>query len=355
MNLRNHLFFSFFSDDAKDCLIQSASLTSLLAGELLIREGDPSEELYLLLDGRAAIRKEEEGGRSALIGYIEKNDFVGEFGIIDQAPRSATVEAITNLRVAVIPRQTAIDCLRDSTALFRLTAHTTQRMRIANQRYVKDILQQERIGLLGEMMNGILHDFRNPFAVISMASDCILQSCPDAEIFCEMISQQINRMTSMAEDILDFSSGRTSLDREPVVLSGLFEHFRKLYADYFLQMDVVLKIEPIDERIFGDADKLLRVLQNLTCNAAQAMAISGGTITISAKKEDEQILISVSDNGPGIPEDVQHNLFDAFSTSGKQNGIGIGMAVVQSIIKAHAGSIHFETEAGRGTTFFIRL
>lgn len=100
----------------------------------------------------------------------------------------------------------------------------------------------------------------------------------------------------------------------------------------------------------------MRVLQNLTGNAAQAMREAGsGTLTLSAFQEDSGIVLCVADNGPGIPEEIQHNLFDAFATSGKKDGIGIGLAVTHSIITAHGGSIHFETEPGKGTTFFIRL
>ena len=211
------------------------------------------------------------------------------------------------------------------------------------------------MGLLGEMMGGILHDFRNPFAVISMASECIQQSCPEAQPYCEMISQQIQRMICMAEDILDFSCGNTQLAKAPVALDSLFDQFQKLYADYYAQMKIALKIEPSGESICGDEDKLMRVLQNLIGNAAQAMKDSGGTITLSAVKEPGQIILRVADNGPGIPEEVQHNLFDAFATSGKKKGVGLGLAVTQSIIAAHGGSICFDTQQGRGTTFSVHL
>jgi len=355
MELNEHPFLSFFPKESGDRLTASAELRAPASGDFLLREGDAPDSLYLILEGSAAIRKKDPDGKPVLLGYVHEGDFVGEFGLIDHAPRCADVQAASALRVAAIPRDAVLHALRDPSALFRLAAHTIDRMRSANQRHVEDLIRQERMSLLGGMMNGILHDFRNPFAVISMASDCILQSSPDAQPFCEIISQQIERMTHMAEDILDFSRGRTELEKEPFKVSELFEQFRALYEEYFSQLEIALQIEPSALQICGDRSKLMRVLQNLTGNAAQAMRPDGGKLMLSARQEGSEIVLCIADNGPGIPEEIQHNLFDAFSTSGKKDGVGIGLAVTHSIVKAHGGGISFSTEASRGTTFFIRL
>lgn len=355
MELREHLFLSFFSPEVSTSLAEQAVVKTLEKGAVLLREGDPPDYLYLILEGSAAIRKQDPNGRPVLLGYVQENDFVGEFGIIDNAPRCADIQATTPLVAAAIPRETILKSLHDPHALFKLAAHTIHRMRTSNQRHAEDLLQQERMNLLGQMISGILHDFRNPFAVISMASDLIGQTCTDAQPYCEMISQQIDRMNCMAEDILDFSRGRTDLKKEPVALADLFEQFRKLYETYFSGMNVVLKIEPTDLSISGDSAKLMRVLQNLTGNAVQAMQATGGTLTLAAKREPEHVVLTISDNGPGIPNAIRHNLFDVFSSAGKKDGFGIGLAVTQSIITAHGGSICFDTQEGCGTTFFIRF
>ena len=355
MELREHLFLSFFPPEAGKRLAEAAKIQTLEKDNFLLREGDPPDYLYLILNGTAAIRKEDQNGRSVLLGYVQENDFVGEFGIVDNAPRCADVQATTSLTIAAIPREAILKSLHDPSALFKLAAHTIHRMRTSNQRHVEDLLQQERMSLLGQMISGILHDFRNPFAVIGMASDCIQQCCPDAQTYCEMITQQIERMNCMAEDILDFSRGHTELEKEPVVLSGFFEKFRRLYETYFAQMNVELKIMPSDLTVAGDSAKLMRVLQNLTGNAVQAMRDNGGILSLSARQEPGHVVLIISDNGPGIPNAVRHNLFDVFSSAGKKDGFGIGLAVTQSIITAHGGFIRFETEEGRGTTFFIHL
>lgn len=355
MELRDHLFLSFFSPEAGASLVNNAEVRVLESGEFLLHEGDPSDSLLLILDGTAAIRKHDPSGQPVLLGYVQSNDFVGEFGLIDNAPRSADVQAAEKTCVAVIPRETVLEALHDPVALFRLTAHTMHRMRSANERHVEDLIRRERMSLLGEMTNGILHDFRNPFAVISMAAECILGEAPATQPYCDMIFQQITRMMDMAEDIMDFSRGCANIQKERFLLSDFMEQFRQLYEAYFSRMNISLFIIPSELEVCGDRKKLMRVLQNLTGNAAQAMQSTGGTVTLYAGKQQGEIVLHVADDGPGIPKEVQHNLFDAFSTSGKKGGVGVGLAVARSIVTAHGGTISFETEPGHGTTFLIRL
>jgi signal transduction histidine kinase len=85
------------------------------------------------------------------------------------------------------------------------------------------------------------------------------------------------------------------------------------------------------------------------------MQKTGGSIMLSSERKDDKMVLTVRDDGPGIPEEIQHNLFDAFSTSGKNEGVGLGLVVTRNIINAHGGEICFDSEPGRGTTFKIYL
>lgn len=355
MKLQKHLFLSFFSAETAERLMQSAERSSLEKDAVLIHDGDDSKYLYLILEGTASIRKQDEHGEVVLLGYVEENDFVGEFGIIDNSPRSADVVAVTEMQVAAIPRELVLESLRDEQALFRVAAHTIRRMRTANQRHVQDLLQQERMSLLGKMVSGIIHDFRNPFAVIGMATELIQMKSSETDRYCQMILEQIERVNSMAEDTLDFAGGNTTLNAVPIVIGDLFERFCKQYAEYYSQWNISIQFEPSQDLIEGDADKLMRVLQNLIGNAAQAMQQTGGSIRLSSERKDDKMVLIVRDDGPGIPEEIQHNLFDAFSTFGKVKGVGLGLVVTRNIINNHGGEISFDSEPGRGTTFKISL
>jgi signal transduction histidine kinase len=136
-------------------------------------------------------------------------------------------------------------------------------------------------------------------------------------------------------------------------LKDLFPYFEMLNADYFRRQGVELRIETADLEVRADPDKLVRILQNLTNNACQAM-LFGGHICLSARDDGEWVTLLVADNGPGIPVELREHLFEPFVTSGNHGGTGLGTSIAKSLIEAHGGTISFVT-GDAGTTFSIRL
>ena len=125
--------------------------------------------------------------------------------------------------------------------------------------------------------------------------------------------------------------------------------------EYLHQNGIVLEIRPADVPIHVDLNKLLRVLQNLVYNAADALKDRAGRIVISGRCADGAAEICVQDNGPGIPEDIKQRLFEPFVTSGKKGGTGLGLAIAKSIVEAHHGQIRCESTPGSGAAFYVRL
>lgn len=356
MKLLDHSFFAFFEPAMAAAMADNAAVLALADGEVLFKEGDPPDCLYLVLEGSVAISKNDTSGKSQVIAHIHANDFLGEFAVLDGGPRSATVSAAGPVRLAAIHRQVILDNLRDANAGLDLTIKIIGRIRDSNQRHVEERVRQERMSLVGKMINGIIHDFRNPFTVINMLAEMIKKTHPDTEDYCNMMSEQIDRMMGMAEEVMEFSKGVTELKAKPFALADLFARFDRFNRDYFNSLHIDLQIDPVDCTICADEDKLLRVLQNLASNAAQAMEERGsGILHIHAEHGADGLRIHFADNGPGIPEQVRHNLFEAFSTYGKKKGLGLGMAITHSIVRAHGGTIRFDTETGKGTTFHIHL
>ncbi len=355
MQLTDHSFFAFFDPELARVMADGAVIMSLAESDVLFNEGDPPDNLYLVLDGSVAISKRDTAGHSQIIAHIHANDFLGEFAILDGGPRSATVSAAGPVKLAAISRSVILENLRDANAGLDLTIKIIGRIRASNQRQVEERMRQERMSLIGKMINGIIHDFRNPFTVINMLAELMRKKHPDTGDHCRMISEQIDRMTGMAEEVLEFSRGVTALNAETFELTELTSRLDRLNRDYLSSLDIELEIEPCTFLLCADQDKLLRVLQNLISNAAQAMEGRGGKIHISAEQDDGGTHLHISDTGPGIPEQVRHNLFEAFSTHGKQKGLGLGMAITHSIVTAHGGTIRFDTETGKGTDFHIRL
>jgi signal transduction histidine kinase len=119
-------------------------------------------------------------------------------------------------------------------------------------------------------------------------------------------------------------------------------------------VEIHFKAEPADIRI--DTMRVLRLLQNLVTNAIEALdGRTDGQVEIEAWAQAEVLCLKIADNGPGLPAEVRSHMFEPFVTHGKQKGIGLGMSIVRNIVTAHGGTIDFESEEGKGTTFTVKL
>ncbi len=207
------------------------------------------------------------------------------------------------------------------------------------------------------MANEIIHDFKNPFTVICIAASALESKYTDemTQTYCSMIVDQIRRMQVMADELLEFSRGKTTLHIESISLANLFDRFLRLNEAFLQHAGIELSLPETSLSMEADEDKILRVLQNLVNNAADSMDGSHGHIAIEIEKNNDHVVIYVKDDGPGIPDEIQTNLFEAFATFGKKKGLGLGMAIAKSVVDAHHGDITFETQRGNGTTFKVSL
>jgi signal transduction histidine kinase len=230
-------------------------------------------------------------------------------------------------------------------------------LRATNDRYVNELVRKEKMEFLGEMAGTIIHDFKNPIMGVQLATELIRNEENESERlrWCDVIYQQTDRMVAMAQELLEFSQGQTTLKKEAVPVAHLFERFQMLNEAFIRQSGVEVRVDTDDSVIYADAGKMLRVFQNLAVNAIEAFGGKGGTVEFKTRRRDGQVVIRVRDNGPGIPQKIRDNFFEPFVTHGKKNGSGLGTSIVKQIVEAHEGSIMFDTETGRGTTFYIKL
>ncbi len=360
MELKDHPFFSFFDATQQSFLEGQVTVQELSDQHVLFLEGEPSDSMYLLMDGNIVISKKTPSGNYVTIAREQEQDVFGEFGVLDGGPRSARASVKDRALVARIDRDAVLKALREDTgdAGARLAAHLISKVRESNEWYAKELLRNERMSVIGRMSNEIIHDFKNPFAIIRIAAEMLERIYPpDATQtnYVEMITGQIDRMVLMANDILQFTKGETAVNRQVIRMDELFERFKTLNQLYFEQKVValVMRTEPLE--VYADGDKLLRILQNLSVNAAESFGGMKGQVAISAEREDDQLLLTVKDDGPGLPENIRKNAFELFNSEGKATGTGLGMAITHSLVKAHGGEISFKSETGQGTAFFIRI
>ena len=170
-----------------------------------------------------------------------------------------------------------------------------------------------------------------------------------------MILRQVDRLGGMVEEVLDFARGETRLRPRPVPLQESFHQLHENNLEVLGRAGIRLLIKPTKIILSLDADRFLRVLQNLVSNAREALTNrEGARVTVSAKREGRTCVVTIADNGPGIPRDIRDAIFQPFVSRGKPNGTGLGLAIAKSVIEAHRGTIDFRSSRA-GTTFLIRL
>jgi len=281
--------------------------------------------------------------------------------VLDGESRSAQATAVGCVRLLRIPSNVLIDELggTENNPAIRLMIQTIRKMRQSNRMYVDELLRREKLSLLGQVVLGVVHDFRSPFSVILMATELMQSGLADSNAMkecCALIVEQVERVNAMAEEVLDYSRGKTSLRLEKIELGQFLRRFVDLNKRFLHSRGVELSAAaPESCMIEADPGRLQRVLQNLVYNATDAMG-KGGSIAIDLEQPDaDSVRIDVKDSGPGIPDEIRDRLFEPFQTKGKAKGLGLGLAIARQFVESHGGELTFDSVKGKGSTFHIRL
>jgi signal transduction histidine kinase len=359
MELKSHKFISFFEPEQASELCRIAIVEDLPDQTLIFDEGDPADFLYLVLAGQVEFRKRISPNHYQTLTKALPNGFFGELGILDGQPRSTQAIACQEATLAKIPGNGLMEILENTkgSVAIKLFSYMIQRLRDSTDEYVKQVVHKEKMVLLGEMLNTVIHDFKSPLSGINLASGMIKELHSDEETveWCYLIQAQAHRMSAMAEEFLEFVRGNSVLNKQPMNLAVVLQLFEKLNRVYFHEAQVEFVIQAADVVVNVDENKLLRVVQNLVGNAVEAFKGCGGRVELTAWVNESGVNIKIRDNGPGIPDAIKDRLFEAFVTYGKHSGTGLGTAIAKSIIDAHGGQISFESSCQEGTTFYINL
>jgi signal transduction histidine kinase len=234
---------------------------------------------------------------------------------------------------------------------------------LSEQEQTKALTQQlEHRAVLGDYTAAFAHDVRNPinsiYTGIQLLAAKLKPDDPNQEVI-GRIQNDCTRLNHLMESFLAFSrpiEPRVEDIDVEVFLQRIIDRWRPKFAK--VNVTPVLYVEESIERMRGDSRSLDQVFTNLISNALDAMSTSGDTLAIRAVMNREiaghpQVEITVSDNGPGIPEDLREHIFEPFVTTRKQ-GTGLGLAITKQIVTAHKGSISVDSFAG-GTVFTIRI
>jgi signal transduction histidine kinase len=159
----------------------------------------------------------------------------------------------------------------------------------------------------------------------------------------------------MQREVLEFARGERAVFIRKVYLKKFFADLTRQLAHEVDGRAVELEVK-VDSKLVArfDEGRLARAIFNLARNAVEAMAGSGGRLSITAALENSDLVIRVADTGPGIPEAIATSLFQSFVTANKEGGTGLGLAIVKKIVDEHGGSVEANSSPD-GATFTLRL
>ncbi|MBZ0293868.1 MAG: GAF domain-containing protein [Anaerolineae bacterium] len=227
--------------------------------------------------------------------------------------------------------------------------------------------QLELEQLRADLSAMVYHDLRGPLQTInnSLALLHRLLGKQENQSIPELIQvgiRSVRRLSRMVESLLDIQrleEGKAVLDRKTISLHSLLAEAAQLVQPLALEVNQELNFDVNEEMpwLKIDSDMILRVVTNLMENAVKYTP-ENGTITLSAHMQDDEVQISITDSGPGIPPHMQRQIFDKFSRvkyTDAPRGLGLGLAFCRLAVEAHGGRIWVESEPGRGSTFLFSL
>jgi len=218
----------------------------------------------------------------------------------------------------------------------------------------------QRLSALGRLSASLAHEIKNPLSSIRGTAEIFLDEFPEGHPkreFAQILIKEVNRLNKTVMDVLQFSRGKTGSAQQQEPLAEVLERVLKLLEAHLRKKRIVLDAKGIEEgiNVSVDGDKMSQVLLNLFLNSIDALeAGAGGRIWLQVTAATEGIVITVSDNGPGIGEQDRKRIFTPFVTT-KDGGTGLGLPISRRIVETYGGTLTFQPSESGGASFQIFL
>jgi len=372
-----------------------SSVTVFTSGLVLLFALSPSHALWIMLASIALALALALGLVLLIVRDMvspvraleERSDEMARGELARPVPPSGEADEIGRLSFAFEEMRRALrDKLRSTESLnIDLEREVRRRTEVLEQRNAElhdaleklrraqnDLIRSEKLASMGRLVAGIAHEINNPVnavintlapleeAIKTMAAerdgDAAARGAGEAQEMLRVVQRGAARTKAIVQALHNYSRGDEQRPRELVVARSVDDTL-DLLRHRLRNVRVEKEIDP-ELRLNGFPGQIDQVFMNLISNAAQALGTrdSGGTIRIAARKQAEDVEITVADDGPGIPADVIPKIFDPFfTTKDVGEGSGLGLSIVHGIVDRHGGRIMVESQVGTGTTFRIVL
>lgn len=331
------------------------------ANQEIFKEGDTGNGVYVVKNGVVQISGLVGPGVRHVFSRVHPGEIFGEMAVLENKPRSASAVASDDTTVYFIPRDDMLKLVENSPPLaLGLLREISNRLREFNRQYIQEVLQTERLALVGRFANSIVHDLKNPLNIISITAELtgMEKSTPESRKLNQTrIIKQVERISDMVNEILEFTQGSQSAS---VLASTDYRTYVGIILDELRpeiglkSATIELETEPPAVRLLLNPKRLRRVFHNLIHNATDAMP-RGGRILLRFQVNDGEVITEVEDSGRGIAPEIADRLFDAFASYGKAHGTGLGLSICKKIVEDHHGRISARNEPGRGAVFSFAL
>lgn len=215
---------------------------------------------------------------------------------------------------------------------------------------------------IAELAGGLAHEIRNPLSTMSLNLDLMAEDFQNPETprekrvlqRIERLRRESHRLQDILENFLGFARVQ-ELRLEPTDLNVIVEELRDFFEPQAMGQGIVVRTQYEDglPKMALDGNLFRQALLNLFINARQAMP-EGGELLLRTSSDGEWNLLGVTDTGVGMSESVRSRVFEAFYST-RYGGSGLGLPTTRKIVEAHGGSIHVESEPGKGSQFTLRL
>lgn len=275
--------------------------------------------------------------------------FQGFFGY-----RSLLATGFVAFLIAIFfnPLRDRIQALVDR-ALFKAT---TAELAEQREQLLTEVRKGEQMKAVATLAAGLAHEVRNPLSSIKTFTEHLETHFDDPAFrtkFRKIVGGEIERINLIVQQLLDFAKP-VPPKLQPVDLGKLVDSTVDLLSGELLkrQVEVGRTYAPAAQ-ILGDPQQLRQVFLNLFLNSLDAMN-GHGRLRVDIRQQGPEVMVQVSDNGPGIPPEHLPKVFEPFFTT-KPNGTGLGLAVVRGIVREHRGRVSVSCPEGKGTTFELRF
>ena len=370
--------FPGIQKNVADELLVSGVVRRFPPNTTICQEGALEDTFYIILNGEVRVSKMINDEEDRLLTHLSNGDFFGEMAIIHNAPRSATVETTLPTEVLEIRKEVFTQLVEQSSSMsLAMVRAVSNRLRNNDDMAIEDLREKAR-ELAGayqhlaeleharsEFLSTIAHELRTPL----MAANGFMQVIRTGKLQGQALQSAVETVSRNIEDIIALTNDILFLQEMDLILPDFrptdagavmaaaveSQHSRASRNNISLKLDIAAGLPTIP----ADPNSLERAFSAILDNAIK-FSPNGGEVSIRVYHTATHLMVSVHDNGVGIPPESMPHIFDRFyhlDQVGEHlfRGIGLGLSVARQVIEQHKGEIVVQSELGKGSEFTIRM